>query len=88
MIIQISIALVYFLLVLFMFNKVSRVPSTLVTSVGRIKVFVESDCAKSPIAVTCLFITSKSIAGCPFFEIASANNLVCSASALAFTLIA
>ena len=35
--------IVYFLLDLFMFNKASRVPRTLVTSVGKIKVFVEFD---------------------------------------------
>ena len=66
---------------------VSKLPNTPVISVGNINVFDEDELATSDRASTCLFMISKFTAGWPFLAIASANNLVCSASALALTVI-
>ena len=62
------------------FINVSILPRIPVTSVGTIRVLEESELANFPIASTCRFIISKFTAGCPFFEMASANNFVWSAS--------
>ena len=74
------------------FSNVSRkdaaAPNIPLISDGRINVFVLSEAVNFPIASTCLFAISKSIAGFPFSAIAFANNSVCFASAFALTSIA